>query len=110
MDTTRSAADEATAAAAKADKAALKAAAAQRKLVKGRIQKFALLVFEKKDKGNKHQWHPLHGSDKPGVPEGRFEGLVAIFDRLLIGDVNNDSFTQAVTPLTEGKGLRSRSS
>jgi hypothetical protein len=57
MDTTRSAADEAKAA-AKAE-AAVKAAKAQRKLV----------VFEKKEKPNKHQWQPLHGSDDP---EGYF--------------------------------------
>jgi hypothetical protein len=60
MDTTRSAADEAKAA-AKAE-AAVKAAKAQRKLV-------ALVVFEKKEKPNKHQWQPLHGSDDP---EGYF--------------------------------------
>jgi hypothetical protein len=85
--------------------AATRAAAVQRKQLKERIQTFARLVFEKKAEANKHQWHPLHGSDETGVPEGHFDGLIAIFNRLLIGEVGEDSFTKAVTPLTTSNQL-----
>jgi hypothetical protein len=84
----------------------LTAAAQQKKKeVKLRIQKFALVVLRFMDEPNKHQWHPLHGSNHEAVPEGRFEGLVATFSKILIGAIDTDAVLDAVTALARKNEL-----